>query len=100
MTIDFKTWGVGVSFIDQPVEEYLLQQCRSCASAVLGYTADYRRQVMPRWRGVLTCVTLTKAVLGLWKCAHIQRPYALYKLLLRYPTTTVIKPYVPFLRGV
>lgn len=103
LVVDAWQWGIAVHVVEKSIDEYLIEQAQGtpemvAASAVLGFTADYRRLGDYRTRGVYTCVTLTKAVLGLWKCAQVQTPMGLYKLLLKYPTCTVVKPYVPFLQ--
>jgi hypothetical protein len=98
MVVEQNDWGIAVQIIDRPLDEYLLEQGR-IATAILGYTADYRRQTQPRRRVIYTCVNTVKAVLGLYHCAEVQTPYGLYKLMLRYAATTVVKPFVPFVHA-
>ena len=96
LMIDPEQWGIAISFQDKALENILLEYGPR-ASAVLMHTVDYRRFSQYRVRGVYTCVTLCKAILGLWKCWGVQTPFGLYRLLLKYPTTTIIKPYSPYL---
>lgn len=93
MLIDPLKWGVAVQFTQTPIDDYLLGVSHH-ATAVLGYIADYRRTFTFVPRGLYTCVTIVKAVLGLK--AMTLTPFGVYRQLLRNPLTTVIKPYVPY----
>lgn len=97
LLIEVKAWGVISQIVNQSIEDYLLNHLE-ISSAILGFTVDYRRQAEARPRGIINCVTLTKAILGLWNCPFVQTPFALYKLLLQYPLCTVVKAYVPHVR--
>lgn len=96
MLLDPLRWGLAVQITQKNLEEYLTAAAPH-ATALLSYTADYRRcgDYVPR--GLYSCVTILKAVLGL-KCLAIT-PFQLYKSLVQHPHTTVIKPYVPYIQN-
>jgi hypothetical protein len=96
--IDPLKWGAAVQFVELPLDEYLLKAAQhENATAMLGYTADYRRCATFVPRGFYTCVMLVKAILGLK--LRTLTPFGLYKALCRHPATTVIKPYVPYIQN-
>lgn len=95
LLIDPEEWGCALQYVDKPVDEFLLEIAPRC-SALVSYMADYRRCVQYRFRGIYTCVTLCKTILGIWGCWSI-RPKGLYKFLLKRNTTTVVKAFIPYL---
>lgn len=97
LVIDPLQWGVGVKVYDEPADQFIVNHSHQ-ASAILSYVADYRRLDGYIPRGVYTCVTLIKGILGIKKAAFIQTPFALYLLMLRYETTTIVKPFIPYMR--
>lgn len=86
-------WGLGVQTLQDTIENYIVAMGQD-ATAVLQYTADYRRVGDYISRGLYNCVTLVKAVLGLTTRAFT--PFGLYRHMLRLPNTHVIKPFVPY----
>lgn len=90
MVIDPQQWGVATQFIDMPIDEALLKAAH-VSTAMLGYTADYRRTFNFVPRGIYTCVTLVKAMLAL-KGLYVT-PRGLYKALLKHPFCTPVKLY-------
>lgn len=97
LVIDPLQWGVAIKSYPQPVEQYLMEHAHE-ASAILSYVADYRRLGDYVPRGIYTCVTALKAILGLRKCWAVQTPFSLYRFLLSYDHTVVVKPYIPYVR--
>lgn len=95
LVIDPLLWGTAVAVVDRKLEDYLLNAAQR-AAAILGFTADYRRCVRYIPRGLYTCVTMCKSVLGLTTGRWALTPYRLYRHLLRYPHTTIVKPYTPY----
>lgn len=95
LLVDPEEWGTALRFIDQPIDEFIIDLAPR-ASAILSYAADYRRCVQYRFRGIYTCVNICKTILGVWGCWS-QRPRGLYKFLMKRSTTTVVKPYIPYL---
>ena len=98
MIIDPRRWGVSVRFVNQPFEQFLVDHAHQC-TAMLGFTADYRRLDGYKARCFYTCVSVCKSILGLKKCLFVQTPFALYKVLVRCSQTTIVKPYVPYVKG-
>lgn len=96
MVIDPLQWGIGVKVYEQPLDEFLIENAPQ-ASAILSFVADYRRLEGYVPRGVYTCVTAIKAILGLRRCLFVQTPFSLYRYLLRYQHTVVVKPYIPYI---
>lgn len=89
LVIDPLKWGMAVQYVEMHFEEALLRAA-TVSTAMLGYTADYRRascHFVPR--GVFTCVTMVKAILGL-RCWAFT-PRGLYRKLLKSPLTTPVK---------
>lgn len=97
LVVDAQHWGIGVSIREESLEQLLLEQAKD-ATAIVGYTADYRRQTAYRTRAIYSCVNICKAVLGLYGCAQVQTPFGLYKLLVKHRTTTVVKPFIPYVK--
>lgn len=95
IVINPSDWGTSVRFIEETPEEYLTIMAPH-STAILSYVADYRRCVQYRFRGVYTCVTLCKTILGVWGCWS-QFPKGLYKFLLKRGGTTIVKAYIPYL---
>ena len=98
LIIDPKEWGAGVSVVDIPITEAMEIEASAC-SAMVSIVVDYSIINGYKPRGFYTCVSFIKTVLGLYKCSFVQTPLALYKLLLKYPNATVIKPWSPYMRG-
>lgn len=97
LVIDPAQWGVMVAVVDSDVESFLTEKAAR-TTAIVSYVADYRKLEGYYPRGPYTCVTLLKAILGLKKCALLQTPFSLYKYLLKSERTTVVKPYIPYVR--
>jgi hypothetical protein len=89
LVIDPLKWGMAVQYVEMNFEEALLRAAQ-VSTAMLGYTADYRRSsnhfVL---RGPFNCVTAVKAILGL-RCWALT-PRALYKRLLTSEFTTPVR---------
>ncbi len=95
LLVDPEEWGCALAFVDMPIEDFIVQLDPK-ASAILSYMADYRRCVQYRFRGIYTCVTICKTILGVWGCWGIL-PKHLYRFLLRRAHTTVVKGFIPYL---
>jgi hypothetical protein len=94
LAINPSAWGTAVSFFEITLDEYLCGIAEK-ASAILSYTADYRRFHDYVWRQPHNCVSVTKAILGL--TCYAQLPKGLYKHLMKSEATTVVKPFIPYL---
>lgn len=86
-------WGLAVRYESISLID-AAQHYGANAQAILSYTCDYRRNVLPVRRGVITCVSIVKAVLGLRKCRAVT-PFGLYRQLLKRGAF-VVKPFVPY----
>lgn len=95
LLVDPEEWGTALIFRETPIDEFLVEIAPRCC-AILSYVADYRRCVQYRFRGFYTCVSICKTILGIWGC-YSQRPKGLYKFLMKRNTTTVVKPFIPYL---
>lgn len=93
LVIDPLKWGMAVQYVEMNFEEALLRAA-TVSTAMLGYTADYRvSSVRFVPRGIFTCVTAVKAILGLRSRA--MTPLGLYRKLLKSPYTTPVKVHDP-----
>lgn len=99
LIIDPMPWGVAVKFVEQDIDSLLLASADQ-TSAIVSFITDYRRIAGYRPRGIYTCVTLLKSMLGMKSKPFIQTPFALYRYLLKWPQSTVVKPYIPYIREV
>lgn len=94
LMVEALDWGVAVRFepydIDKCIEYY-----GSDATAIVSYIANHAYNVDPVPRGVYTCVSLAKAMMGLRKCLFVITPFQLYKFLLKN-NCVVLKYYVPY----
>ena len=84
-------WGIATTFVDCGITDYIMHHMERC-SAVIGFTVNYTKKEGFKLRGLITCVTLTKAILAVEDYAIT--PYQLYDMLCRRYETTVIKPYM------
>lgn len=90
-------WGIVVeTYPNMKIEDYLIGFADS--TAILSYTADYRRNVDRVTHGLYSCVNVVKQVLGLRFCWAIT-PFQLYRHLCKHKTTIMVKPYVPYLQN-
>jgi hypothetical protein len=94
ITINPLMWGVAVQVLGMKLEDYLLSVGPD-STAILGLTADYRRMSNYIPRGLYTCVTLCKSVLGL--SGLFVTPFKLYKCIIKKQHSQVVKPYVPYI---
>lgn len=92
--MSFLHWGIATSMVDMTIDDYVLLKARE-STAVVSFVADYRRNSTNVYRGIMTCVSFIKAVLGLQEGMAIT-PRQLYKYLLSHELATVVKPYTPW----
>ncbi len=94
MVIEALEWGIAIRHEPKDIAE-CMEYYGSHATAIVSYIANHAYNVDPVTRGVFTCVSLCKAVLGLRKCFFVITPFQLYKFLLKQ-NSVVLKYYVPY----
>lgn len=94
-------WGVNLTYWDVSIDDAVMAQCHAPeVTAVLAYTVDYGK--MPDYyvrRGIFTCVSAVKAVLGLKTCGFLVTPMQLYKHLLKSYAIPA-KAYIPYVNEI
>lgn len=88
-------WGTAVTVIDDHIENHLMTFAQSDVTAILSYTADYRKQSGVVRRGLITCVSTVKAILG-EKGLSIT-PYQMYKKMLKRRNVRMVKGWIPYI---
>lgn len=89
--------GTILRVIDMNTEAAIAEVLDKGVTAVLSYTLDTANLHKPTTRGILTCVSVVKAVLYIKDGRFVLTPFQLYKYLL-HNDAEVVKPFVPYLK--
>lgn len=92
IVVDPLSWGIAIRHEAHSLESVVEYYAKS--AVVLSFTADYRRNVDPVRRGVYSCVSSVKAILGIRRCRAIT-PFGLYRWLCNNGAI-MVKPWVPY----
>ena len=91
-------WGVACYYDAVDLNNILVQLAEGDTTALLSVTVDYRLCHEYQMRGLYSCVSQLKALLGMRKCCFTITPFQLYKRLCKQPKTIAIKPWIPYVR--
>lgn len=89
-------WGLYCSYYPIKLEAALEDVMKSDTTALLSVTVEYIKSIDNVPRGLYTCVSSVKALLGLRKCPFTITPFQLYKRLCRHEGCIALKPYIPY----
>lgn len=99
MRVEPLAWGLCCTWVETEIATTLLDYAQADTTAILSVTVDYRLAQDDVYRGVFTCVSALKALLGLRKCPFTVTPFQLYKRLCKHNGCIAIKPYIPYIGG-
>lgn len=88
--------GIDVTVMPIPVEQYVAAFAEGDVTAIVSYTVNTVNLDGHSQRGLISCVSLAKALLWLKKSRLTLTPFQLYKLLLKKGGVP-IKAYTPYI---
>lgn len=98
--VDPLAWGIHVQPLELKIGDVLLELAQRPITGMLSITVDYKiSSVDDVRRGVYSCVSVLKAVLGLRKCPLVITPFQLYKYLCKHEGCIPLKAYIPYIMG-